>query len=40
MKEKTIKYIQELLIIVYRKKRAQIESLVIYRECNSKKHNI
>ena len=39
MKEKKIKYFQELLIIVYRKKRGQIESLVIYRKNNSKKQN-
>ena len=37
--EKKIKYFQELLIAVYRKKRAKIESLVIYRKNNSKKHN-
>ena len=38
MKEKKIKYVQELLIIVYRKRRAQIESLVIYCNSNLKKH--
>ena len=39
MKEKKTKYVQELLIIVYCKKIVQIESLVIYRKSNSKKHN-
>ena len=39
MKEKKIKYVQELLIIAYSKKRAQIESIVIYRKNKSKKHN-
>ena len=36
---KKIKYVQKLLIIVYRRKRAQIESIVIYRKNNSKEHN-
>ena len=39
MKVKKIKYVQKLLIIVYRRKRAQIESIVIYRKNNSKEHN-
>ena len=30
---------KELLIIAYRKKRAQNESIVIYRKDKSKKHN-
>ena len=39
MKEKKIKYVQELLIIAYRKKRAQNGSIVVYRKNKSKKHN-
>ena len=39
MKEKKIKYVQELLIIAYRKKRAQNGSIVIYRKNKSKNHN-
>ena len=39
IKEKKIKYVQKLLVVAYRKKRAQIESLVIYRKINSKKQN-
>ena len=39
MQGKTIKYVQKLLIILYHKKRAQIESLTNYRKSNSKKHN-
>ena len=39
IKEKKNKYVQKLLVIAYRKKRAQIESLVIYRKNNSKKKN-
>ena len=39
MQGKTVKYVQKLLIIVYRKKRAQIESLASYRKSNSKKYN-
>ena len=35
MKAKKIRYVQELLIIVYRKK----EPVVIYYESNLKKHN-
>ena len=38
-KKKKNKNVKELLIIVHRKKRAQIESLVIYRKNNFKKHN-
>ena len=39
MQEKKIKYIKELLIIAYRQKRVQIESLAIHRKSNWKKHN-
>ena len=39
MKEIKTKSVQVLLNIVYRGNRAQIESLVIYRKSNSKKHN-
>ena len=38
MQEKKMKYVQKLLIIVYRKKGTQIEPLVMYRKNNSKKH--
>ena len=37
MQGKTTKYVQKLLIILYRKKRAQIKSLADYRKSNSKK---
>ena len=39
MKERKIKYVQELLIIAYRKKRVQNGSIVIYRKKKSKNHN-
>ena len=39
MKEIKIKYVKELLNIVYRKNRGQIEPLFLYRKSNSKKHN-
>ena len=39
MQGKTVKYVQELLIILYRKKRAQTESLANYLKNNSKKYN-
>ena len=39
MKEKKSSTFKELLIIAYRKKRAQNESIVIYRKDKSKKHN-
>ena len=39
IKEKKNKYLQKLLVIAYRKKRAQMESLVIYRKNNLKKQN-
>ena len=38
IKEKYIKYVLEL-VIMFRKKRAQIESLAIYRKNNSKKNS-
>ena len=39
MKERKIKYAHEILIIAYRKKRAQNGSIVIYRKNKSKNHN-
>ena len=39
MHDKKVKYIQKFLIIVYRKKLAQIESLAIYCKSNLKKHS-
>ena len=39
MKGEKLKFVRELLITVYSKKRAQIKPLVIYRKSNSKNHN-